>query len=230
MTVRNIRAHQSRGLLPAPEHRGRVAYYGPQHERILLRIQELQHRGYNLAAITALLSEQEGDVPPLQRLVLAPLLEQDEVTVSWAELARMFGQQPSHDRRRRALEAGLVDATEDGRLLAPSRRLVEGVRALIEMGMPFDEVFGMQLEVTRLTRELAREFVEMCLRCALEPFGDDPVPPERWDEVRERFEQLRRQTTSVLAATFTVNVRRATQALLSEQPRELSGTQGAGTP
>ncbi len=29
MTVRNIRAHQSRGLLPPPEVRARTGYYGP---------------------------------------------------------------------------------------------------------------------------------------------------------------------------------------------------------
>ncbi len=28
-TVRNVRAHQSRGLLPPPEVRGRTGYYGP---------------------------------------------------------------------------------------------------------------------------------------------------------------------------------------------------------
>src|SRR4051794_34695752 len=31
MTVRNIRAHQSRGLLPPPEVRGRTGFYGPDH-------------------------------------------------------------------------------------------------------------------------------------------------------------------------------------------------------
>ena len=31
MTVRNIRAHQSRGLLPPPVVRGRTGYYGPDH-------------------------------------------------------------------------------------------------------------------------------------------------------------------------------------------------------
>ena len=31
MTVRNIRSHRARGLLPAPEVRDRVGYYGPEH-------------------------------------------------------------------------------------------------------------------------------------------------------------------------------------------------------
>jgi len=31
MTVRNIRNHQSRGLLPPPDVRARTGYYGPEH-------------------------------------------------------------------------------------------------------------------------------------------------------------------------------------------------------
>src|SRR5215210_2888889 len=56
MTVRNIRAHQSRGLLPAPEVRARTGYYGPEHVARLNLIQELQANGYNLAAIGHLLA------------------------------------------------------------------------------------------------------------------------------------------------------------------------------
>ena len=41
MTVRNVRAHQSRGLLPPPELRGRTGYYGPEHVARLNVIQEL---------------------------------------------------------------------------------------------------------------------------------------------------------------------------------------------
>src|SRR5207248_9782108 len=55
MTVRNIRAHQSRGLVPPPEVRGRTGYYGGEHlERIEL-IKELQADGFNLEAIRRLL-------------------------------------------------------------------------------------------------------------------------------------------------------------------------------
>ena len=31
MSVRNIRDHQARGLLPPPEVRARIGYYGPEH-------------------------------------------------------------------------------------------------------------------------------------------------------------------------------------------------------
>src|SRR4051794_26071649 len=45
MSVRNIRNHQSRGLLPPPDVRSRVGYYGEQHVARLRLIQELQADG-----------------------------------------------------------------------------------------------------------------------------------------------------------------------------------------
>src|SRR5436305_1141119 len=41
MTVRNIRAHQSRGLLPPPEIEGRTGFYGPEHVARLELIAEM---------------------------------------------------------------------------------------------------------------------------------------------------------------------------------------------
>src|SRR4051812_50158335 len=54
MTVRNIRAHQSRGLLPPPEVRARTGYYGSDHVARIKLIQEMQAEGYNLKAIERL--------------------------------------------------------------------------------------------------------------------------------------------------------------------------------
>ena len=45
MTVRNIRAHQSRGLVPPPEVRGRTGYYGDEHLARIELIKELQADG-----------------------------------------------------------------------------------------------------------------------------------------------------------------------------------------
>ena len=60
MTVRNIRAHQSRGLVSAPEVRGRTGYYGDEHVARIELIREMQAEGLNLAAIRRML-EGAGD-------------------------------------------------------------------------------------------------------------------------------------------------------------------------
>src|SRR2546428_1976687 len=60
MTVRNIRSHRARGLLPAPEVRDRVGYYGPEHVTRLRLIQELQSEGFNLKGVERLLEQSPG--------------------------------------------------------------------------------------------------------------------------------------------------------------------------
>jgi DNA-binding transcriptional MerR regulator len=60
MTVRNIRAYQARGLLPPPLVDGRVGFYTETHRERLRMIRRLRSEGFNLVAISALLT---GVVP-----------------------------------------------------------------------------------------------------------------------------------------------------------------------
>src|SRR5919107_5111257 len=60
MTVRNIRSHRARGLLPAPEVHDRIGYYGPEHVSRLRLIQELQAEGMKLDGIKRLLKASAG--------------------------------------------------------------------------------------------------------------------------------------------------------------------------
>jgi len=58
VTVDTIRYYQREGLLPAAERAGRANLYGPAHLERLERIKELQTRRFSLAAIRALVDEQ----------------------------------------------------------------------------------------------------------------------------------------------------------------------------
>jgi len=55
MTARNIRAHQSRGLVHSPRIEGRLARYGSDHVARLELISSLQREGFTLAAIKRLI-------------------------------------------------------------------------------------------------------------------------------------------------------------------------------
>src|SRR5206468_2976815 len=59
-TVRNIRSHQSRGLLPPPIIRARTGYYGPEHVVRVRMIQAMQAEGFRLKAIQRLLNRPGG--------------------------------------------------------------------------------------------------------------------------------------------------------------------------
>src|SRR5216117_2990830 len=75
MTVRNIRAHQSRGLVPPPEVRGRTGYYGDQHLARIELIREMQTEGLNLEAIRRLVKnvgDSSAEVLDFTRALRAP--------------------------------------------------------------------------------------------------------------------------------------------------------------
>jgi len=56
VSVDTIRFYQKRRLLPPPERRGRIGWYGPEHVERLGRIRDLQRRGFSLAVIRRIVS------------------------------------------------------------------------------------------------------------------------------------------------------------------------------
>jgi DNA-binding transcriptional MerR regulator len=109
---RTIRYYQSKGALPAPERRGRVAYYAPLHVERLQLIAELQDRGLRLDAIRDVVHHLEGGTDSLQEWLglgdrlQAPWTDERPVVLSRAELearARENGVE-----RNGAVRAGLL--------------------------------------------------------------------------------------------------------------------------
>src|ERR671930_2606976 len=93
MTARNIRAHQSRGLLPPPELRGRTGYYGSEHLARIELIQELQGQGFNLEAIRRLVeAAPSASEEPLRflRAIAEPYVTEKPEIVTIGELARRW--------------------------------------------------------------------------------------------------------------------------------------------
>src|SRR4051794_19508658 len=91
MTVRNIRAHQARGLLPPPEVRARTGFYGPEHATRLRAIQDLQAEGYNLKAIERMLAAGVEDELTFGRDARAAFQEEEPELTTGAELALRLG-------------------------------------------------------------------------------------------------------------------------------------------
>jgi DNA-binding transcriptional MerR regulator len=95
MTVRTLRFYASEGLLPAPQRRGRVAYYDARHRLRLDLIRTLQEHGYTLSAIQRVLARIPEDATPaeyaVQSAVLAPWLPDQTEELDHAELERRVG-------------------------------------------------------------------------------------------------------------------------------------------
>src|SRR3954462_10335422 len=94
MTVRNIRAHQSRGLLPPPAVRGRTGYYGSVHLARIELIREMQGQGFNLEAIRRLVDASPGSSEePLRflRAVAEPYTQEPPEILTADDLAARWG-------------------------------------------------------------------------------------------------------------------------------------------
>ena len=94
MTIRNIRAHQTRGLLPPPEVHGRTGYYGEAHVARIELTREMQAEGLNLEAIRRVLESSEGssqEIVDFARAVRAPFEDETPEIFDADELAALGG-------------------------------------------------------------------------------------------------------------------------------------------
>lgn len=152
MTPRNIRAHQSRGLLYPPQIQDRVARYTGAHAARLLLIAALQREGFTLAAISRLI-ETPGSYSALvagrrRRFRDGSSDLSPTVPVSEDRIRELFPDLPDD-----LTETGLVWPDADGQLTS-STILVDVGRMLLEQGVPADVVAALQLEAVRAGREL----------------------------------------------------------------------------
>src|SRR3954453_372293 len=141
MTVRNLRAHQSRGLLPAPEVRGRTGYYGPEHLARVELIRELQTEGFNLEAIRRLLEGAGGrsdEILRFTRAIREPFEDEQPEIVPLEELAGRFGSNRP-ELLEKAEKLGLLRPLGDGRYEQLSPRLARAGHELTQLGVSAEE-------------------------------------------------------------------------------------------
>jgi DNA-binding transcriptional MerR regulator len=206
MSVRNIRNHQSRGLLPPPEVRSRVGYYGEEHVTRLRLIQELQADGLKLAAIERLLGEQGASAEHfagLRRAITAPFETERPEVITPAELAERFG--PLDENRKafeKALRLGLLVPVGEDRLEVPSPALLRAAEEVTRRGVPLEAALAVIADVRRSSQSIARAFVALFLDEVWRPFDKAGKPEERWEEITETIERLRPLASEVVLAMF----------------------------
>ena len=206
VSVRNIRAHQSRGLLPPPEVHGRTGFYGPEHLDRIELIKELQADGFNLEAIRKLLDAAPGDsseVLRFTRAVREPFEEEEPEVIEQAELVERFGGEQADPRLlQQALKLGLLRDLGEGRFEQPSPRLAEAGRELRALGVSADHMLEVTKRLHRHADGAARAFVELFLEEVWKPFEKAGHPQERWQEMLDALERLRPLAADSLLAMF----------------------------
>lgn len=204
MTVRNIRAHQSRGLLPPPEVRGRTGYYGADHVARIELIKELQADGFNLEAIRRLIEGANGssaDVLRFTRVLRAPFADETPEIATAAELGERWG---VDDPKliRKAEKLGILRPLGDGRWEEPSPRLARAATELADLGVPAETALDVAAKLRRHADGVSRAFVKLFLEEIWAPFEAEGRPDDKWPEVLEALERLRPLAADALLAVF----------------------------
>lgn len=212
MSVRNIRDHATRGLLPAPEVRQRTGYYGERHLERLRVIKELQAEGFNLKGIKRLL-EQTGS--PAERLLdikqqfVAGLEETESPEVfTREELRERFGTAEETERETlgRAVKLGALVPIGEDRFEAPSPALLDVAEDVVRRGIPMTAALEALSEIVRHCDSVSRRFVNLFLEEVWKPFEADGLPDERWPEVIETIELLRPIASAAVNTVFALRL------------------------
>jgi DNA-binding transcriptional MerR regulator len=214
MTVRNIREHQSRGLLQPPTLRGRVGFYGPGHAARLDLVKRLQAEGFTLESIRRMVAE---DGRAMRRFAEAVheafdaerprAVTADDLTSAWntddASLLDL------------AVELDLLRLLPDGRYIERSPRLTRIGAELVALGIPPRAAIETAGEALRSTREIAAAFARTYQAACWEPFDEAGRPAERWPELLAALTSLRPLALDAVNALFGIAIDEAAEAALT---------------
>jgi DNA-binding transcriptional MerR regulator len=215
MTIRNIRAHQTRGLLPPPEVHGRTGYYNEDHVARIELTREMQAEGLNLEAIRRVLESSEGssrEMVDFARAVRAPFEDETPEIFDVDELAVAWGVE-SFDPKllARSEKLGILRQLPDGKVEVISPRLQHAGAALVALGVSPQAAVETAEELRRGSERVARTFVELFVREIWEPFDKAGRPEEDWPKVREALDKMRPLASDALLAMFQMTMGEATE-------------------
>ncbi|GAC1412963.1 MAG: MerR family transcriptional regulator [Actinomycetota bacterium] len=225
ITARNIRAHQSRGLLPPPLVRGRTGYYGAEHLARLRLIREMQADGFNLRTIARVLATMPegsaGEVLDLGSALRRAWEEEQPEIYPAEELAERLG--TTVDALivgERAARFGVFSKMPDGRWEVRSPALLAAGEALSRAGVSADALVGVQEELLRHADGVAKAFVNLFLEQVWKPFDGAGRPESEWPAVRAKLDEMIPIAHDSLAASFRIAMARHVEAALARVLKE----------
>lgn len=212
VSVDTVRFYQAKGLLPPGQREGRVAWYDEEHRRRLARIRDLKEKGFSLATIRRLLAGELDAADEALAGALAEALPGDDSTEGTEGSDELLTLEEF--AARTGIPEALIQVIErQGLLVAPPgdgpRYTAGDVRAasagiaLLEAGLPLDELLGLAKEHDRAARATAARAVEL-----FDAYVRAPIRQQSGSEAEaaqrlvEAFRTLLPATTRLVAHHF----------------------------
>jgi DNA-binding transcriptional MerR regulator len=210
VTTRNIRAYQSRGLLPAPVARSgeRAAFYTAEHLARLRLVSRLQERGFSLAGIADLLDSLASGKTLEQVLGIESAIAESEEDESRIVLPEVADPEASIER---LVAVGLVDRHERAYRIRNPRVFELGIAA-VQAGIPVEALLDEFVRLRADLHEVALRFVALFTQHVLNPFLEAGMPKEQLDGVIEHLKRLRQLALSATEALMRQAISDETEA------------------
>ena len=220
LSVRNLRSHQARGLLPPPEVRKRVGYYGPEHVARVRLIQELQAEGMKLEGIKRLLDESGATSAGLLRVKhAAEAFESDEPSeiVSLEELGEKFAVgEESLALIKRAVKLGLLTPVGDELYEVQSPSLMAAAEEVVARGISLPHALDLLADLQRYSRIVSEKLVRLFVDDVWKPFSEAGRPNEQWEDIADAMDRLRPIAAEAMLAVFRRTLSDEVEATFSD--------------
>ncbi len=226
MTVRNVRSHASRGLLPPPQLRGRTAYYGTEHVARLQLISGLQQQGFSLAAIEAVVRQTPAgsaeQALAFYRGILAPWQPEDPLEMSYAELAEWLGVEPQPATLDRLHAEGTLELLGPDRVRIANPALLRAGAQAVRLGMQVDAVMALRPELLKQARVISELFVGLFRDTVWRDYLARGMPQDELSEVHGVVEALQPVAAQALLAALRSTMPEAIEAFVQEECERLA--------
>ena len=211
VSVELLRSYQSKGLLPAPRHVGRLALYGEHHLERLRTILDLKAQGWSLRMIASALDRPARRSDPTMVDTLVEADDDEELTL------RQLAQ-------RTRVPAAMLRSLEASGVLRPRRfgdetrytssdvRAVRMLMSLIGGGVPLEEFMRVARAQLEAAEEVASGAVELFMRYVGEPLRASGVPEnDEAERLVAAFRLMLHAATTLMTYNFQRMVLNAVQ-------------------
>ena len=222
VSVRNIRAYQTAGLIAPPRLHGRTGLYDAEHQGKLELIRDLRKQGFKLDAIKSMLDDTPAGAWTEYALINS-LFSTTFFTVekpqrkALSEMAAHWAQPATQAQKDRLSENGLYRriGPDEVEMLSPSLERI-GIQ-LAELDVPLNTVLDLQDELIQHSRAIAQVYVRQLFLAMVRTLAEHrakqqgpaghaatPVDPALAESIKGLFERLRPLAIGSVTAAFPV--------------------------
>jgi DNA-binding transcriptional MerR regulator len=217
MTVRNVRAYASRGLLPPPKLRGRTGYYSAKHLNRLRAIRDLIDRGFTLAALERAPAGADAGTLAVARAMYEPYVADESEVTTITELATRAGlSEPDLGVLDGPHELGVLERLDDQRVRVRNRESRSACGSS-RSAFRLPPWCGHGNRCTRTSARWPGSTWDWSGTACGGEFAEAGFPPEGWERITHAIETLQPFAAQALLATFRTAMAEALDEAIGDE-------------